>query len=673
MAIVNAKSLCVSGTYLLDRAKRLALRLVRFNRQSNSEIIDGYLIRATRNGASATAVIIDPPGQLLVFDARLDDRGNAYPAGPRDQFDSRVGLASAPLDYEDVEPKTVAPKFVALGFDPTQQGPLAPWQQAFLWRSYSTAHRDVIRAHALRVFPPPGSSYPYDSADQVPAGSLVYSGVQAYPRSEALPGYWLAESFIEQYAPGYRLLARTNLGYMSFEYQGMQGASASTGSWTLLVLPVVTNVDPDAAHSWGNSALLFLLLNYQAAQAGQQPATVAWSKLWSPDQHSVDFFHNGPWLARPRRSISSPFEAPQNAWSAFWDAWEAGGRVVPAGGSRPNWTDALGVAWFNGRFVVNARLCALNATLSDPGAGWDFEYVDAGGAATVRFEVGLDGDFQVDELTHEVWDSADPTNPGRRRPYDVWVAGHLDEARVHAVNPVATIPLPGGLVEVTWRMEGNRSGIFSLGEGPFMPADLASGRLEFSVTLLDTAGQELPAVVYQVRFEELGAGIQGPTIPVFSSGTSPVLMPPTGSYKLWPLAPMFVPISKYEVAFACYEAWQDFGTGVASPVHLAVFDLRTGRASLRSAIGFSHQPAVQHQFPVHVSCMQRTVFDAAGNIVLEAVLFASVETENAVRVSRDSGRTWTDYLTFPRPRAGAYYLGSPLLASTRGGAAILED
>lgn len=222
-------------------------------------------------------------------------------------------------------------------------------------------------------------------------------------------------------------------------------------------------------------------------------------------------------------------------------------------------------------------------------------------------------------------------------------------------------------------MEGNRAGIFSLGEGPFMPADLASGRLEFSVTLLDAAGQELPAVVYQVRFEEVGAGIQGPTIPVFSSGTSPVLMPPTGSYKLWPLAPMFVPISKYEVAFVCYEAWQDFGTGVASPVHLAVFDLRTGRAGLRSAIGFSHQPTVQHQFPVHISCMQRTVFDAAGNTVLEAVLFATVETENAVRISRDSGRTWSDYLTFPRPRAGAYYLGSPLLASTRGGAAILED
>lgn len=672
MGTVSAKSLCVSGTYLLDRAKSLALRLVRFNRQSKMEVIDAYLIRATRNGASATAVIIDPPGQLLLFDATLDPRGNAYPVGTRDMFDSRVGALNGPFDYEDIEPKTVPAKFVALGFDPNQQGPLAPWPQSFQWRSYSTVHRDVIRGHSLRVYPAPGSSYPYNSADQVPEGSLVYSGVQAYPRSEVQPGYWLAESFIQQYAPGYQLLARTNLGYMSFEYQGMQGASASTGPWTLMVLPVVTNVDPDAAHSWGNSALLFLLLNYQGAAAGELPATVAWSKLWSPDEHSVDFFHNGPWLARPRTSIRSPFEAPQEAWDSFWGDWEVG-HAVPAGGSRPNWIDALGVAWFNGRFVINARLCALNATLSDLGVGWDYEYVDAGGAAAVRFEVGLGGEFGMTELEYEVWDSADAANPGRRRPYDVWVAGHLDESMVHAVNPVATLPFPGGLAEVTWRMEGNRAGIFSLGEGPYMPADLASGRLEFSITGLDTAGQELPPVKYQVRFEDLGAGIQGPTIPVFSSGTDPVLMPPTGSYKLWPLAPMFVPISTFEIAFVCYEAWQDFGTGVASPVHLAVFDLRTGQASLRSAIGFSHQPAVQHQFPVHISCMQRTVFDAAGDAVLEAVLFASVETENAVRISRDSGRTWADYLTFPRPRAGAYYLGSPLLASTRGGSAILED
>lgn len=673
MAIATARALTKSGTYLVDRAKRLARKLLRLGKRSAVETIDGYLLRASAVGDIATGLVIDPPGALVVFQALLDPRGNTYPIGPRDFFDSRTQDANGPFGYEQIEPKNYVVYFYGIGFDPEEEAPDTPWKRASLWRVASPTKRERLRANMLRIVADPAVPFPYDTVDLAPPDTLVFSGVDTFPKSRRVPGYHFFEPGIAELAPGFQLMARTELGYMAFEYQGMQPASASSGDWTLMVIPVVKNFDPSQAVHWGQPGVLFVLLNAALAIEEEKPTPVRWSRLWSPDEHSIDFFHSGPWEARPRNTITSPFADPQQNWDDFWNAWSAGGQPIPAGGTRPNWTDAIGVAWFNGRFVVNLRCCALNATLSDFGVGWDYEYVDAGGSAHLRFEVTLDGSFSVAEQQHEVWDCADATNPGRRRPYDIWVAGQLDEAVVHAVNPAGTFPIPGGLCEVAWCMEADRAGAFGPVFGPYFYADLSSARLEFTVRLLDADGNEQPPATHVVYFEDLGAGIQGPTTTGVGVGADLVLLPPTGSYKLWPMAPLFVAVSQHEIGFAVCERWQDFGPGDLGTVKLAVLDLLTGAASIRSDIGLENAPLPQQERPVHLDCLQRAIYNDEGETVLEAVLFASVDSEQAVRISRDSGRTWSDYLTFPQPLAGAYYLANPLMPGDRVGTAILED
>jgi len=673
MAIATARALTKSGTYLVDRAKRLARKLLRLGKRSAVETIDGYLLRASAVGDIATGLVIDPPGDLVVFQALFDSRGNTYPVGRRDFFDSRAGDTNGPFDRDQIEPRNYITYIYGIGFDPDDESVNAPWRRSTLWRVVSPTKKERLRANALRIVPNPVVSFPYDLVDLAPPDTLVFSGVDTFPKSKRVPGYYFSEAGIAQLAPGFQLMARTELGYMAFEYQGMQPASASNGDWTLMVIPVVKNFDPNQAVHWGQPGVLFVLLNAALAIEEQRDTPVRWSHLWSPDEHSSDFFHAGPWAARPRSTISSPFSDPQQNWDDFWSAWSAGARPIPAGGSRPNWTDAIGIAWFNGRFVVNLRCCALNATLSDFGVGWDYEYVDAGGSAHLRFEITLEGGFSVAELQHEVWDCADPTNPGRRRPYDVWVAGQLDEDVVHAVNPAATFPIPGGLCEVTWCMEADRAGAFGPVFGPYFYADLSSARLEFTVRLLDAEGNEQSPITHAVHFDDLGAGIQGPTTTGLGVGADLVLLPPTGSYKLWPMAPLFVPISRHEIGFVVSERWQDFGPGESAAVKLAVLDLRSGAAVIRSDIGLENAPLPQQERPVHLDCLQRAVYDDEGQVVIEAVLFASVDSAHPVRISRDSGRTWQDYLTFPQPQAGAYYLANPLMPGDRVGTAILED
>ncbi len=672
MGTVIGRSLTASGAYLIERAKRMAQNLLRFKTRSKTMAIDGYLIRATRNGNTAIGVVMDPPGQLILFGSLLDSRGRAYPVGSRDMFDSRTGMMNGPFGYEDITPVNDQTEFVGLGFDPNETNPSSAWNRAFLWRDLIPTNKDLLRTHSLRVAGPEGVGYPYDTYDQVPNGSQVFSGVVTRPKVRASVGYWWAEAAIEDHAPGYQLMCRTDLGYMTFQYQGMQPCSAYAGDgWTLMAIPVVKNLDPGEAVHWGHSGILFALLNYEKS-VEDGVSTVFWSRLWLPDEHSVDFFHNGPWVAEPSSPIGSPFTNPQESWSTFWENWSSGSKPLPAGGSRPNWTDAMSMCWFNGRFVVNVRLCALNAALSDFGLGWDYSYIDAGGSAHMRFEIDLDGGFEAQEVQHEVWDCV-ADYPDRKRPYDVWVAGILDEDVVYGVNPLATFPMPNGLVEVRWRMEAERVGLYNLGNGPFFAADLSSGRLEFTITKLDAEGNEIAPVVREVFFEELGAGIQGPTTGLFSIGEMHIMFPPTSSYKLWSMNPMFVALSDHEIGFVCYEQWQDFSPDLPSAVKLGVLNTETGVAEVRSELGFMHDPKLQYERQIHLNCMQRTIYDEEGEVIVEGVLFVSGEPITAVLISRDSGRTWQEYLTFPQPLAGAYYLANPLMPPNRAGSAVMKE
>lgn len=664
MKLVTARSLTFSGTWLTKRAKDLARKLLRFNIRQKVEIVQGYLVQAKITPTGAIGLVVDPPGTIVVVDAALDPRGDAYGVGQRDYFDSRTGLVNGPFGYDDLVPTKTKPLLFGFGFDPNDTSPLNPWGQASLWRWGATTHHDLLRAHELRFTPPPGSSYPYEVADQVPDGTVVYSGFRALPADPRQPSYFFALPAIEGAAPNYRFMCPTNLGYMAFEYQGMAPVSAGNGRLTLVVVPVVRNVNPDQAVSWGESAVLFQLVSSENASAPE----IVWQRLWSLADHPVDFFAPGPWEAEPEREIASPYSAPQASWDAFWDAWNVS-KPIPAGGTRPNWTDAISAAWYNDRFVVQLRCCALNATLSPFGIGWDYDYIDAGGSSLMRFEITPAGGFTAEMVQYEVWDTAIPGEPGRVRPYDRWVAGELDTATVHCVNPLATVPIPGGIAEVRWCMEADRAGwFFTSGRGPYFPPDMASGRLEFVLRRRDETNSET-VVTHTVNFASLGAGIQGPIVRPLGALLD-ALYPPTGSYKLWSLTPSFVCVSDNELAFAVHEQWQAF-PAPPTAVKLAVLNLQTGAVAIRGDTGLVDESRVQHDLPVHLDCIQRTRFNADGSVAIEGVLLASVGTNLPVRISRDSGRTWQDYLTSPRPQGGAYYIGNPLMIGMRPGAAIV--
>lgn len=665
MVNVVGKSLSVSGTYLVKRAKDLARKLLRFNRNSKIEVIDGYLVVAKRSPAGAVGTVIDPPGALMVFDAISDDRGTQYSVGQRDYFDSRVGLTNGPYTYTDITPTNPTNYLLGLGFDPEDTDPLAPWVLSNRWRGSVVSNRDSLHQNLIRFYPPPGSAYPYEDFDQVPDGAVVFSGSYLHPSSAGRRGYWWAENSVASLAPGYQLMCRTNLGYMSYQYQGMQPTTASDGTITLMVIPIVKNFDPDQSVHWGHSAILFVLLNYAANQSDGTP-TVVWSQVWSPDSHDITFFHNGPWQAEPD-NVSSFFPAPQAAWEQFWLDWGAAGEPHPAGGSQPNWTDAISTCWFDGEYVVNVRCCALNGALTETGLGFDGRYETAGGSALVRFRIPPTGGLDVGQVQYDVWDSPGSVF-GITYPYDVWVEGILDEDVLYGVNPVATLVVGTSLVEVTWRMEGDRQNpIYFLGNGPFIPALFDTGRLEFSVTRLDSAGVRLPPATVDVVFDTLGAGVQGPTTIVL--GTM-VLLPPTSSYKLWPMTPMVVAVSDREVAFVCHAEWGDYANSLTTQVKFGVLDLDTGVAEVRSDMGFIDDPKIGYEYPVHLNCVQETRYDDLGNVTIEGVIFASGRMLPQVRISRDSGRTWQDYLTFPQASGGAYYKGSPLAVGKRPGAAI---
>ncbi len=666
MTIVTGRTLTISGSYLLKRAKDLARKLLRFNQNNKIEVVDGYLIQAKRSPTGATGIVIDPPGALMVFDALLDSRGNKYPAGQRDYFDSRVGLTNGPYGYADITPTEAQTQVVAFGFNPDDTSPLSPWLNAVRWRNSVIANRDTLRQNALRIAPPSGTGYPFDDFDQVPLGTVVFSGTSVYPDSTNRPGYWWGESSIANLAPGYSLMARTTLGYMSFQYQGMQPTTSSHDNVTLMVFPLVKNLDPTQAVHWGHSALLFVLLDYAGNQTEGLP-TIVWSQVWTPDAHDITFFHNGPWQAEPSGNIASFFAAPQDSWERFWGDWETAGRPNPAGGSQPNWTDAISACWFNGRFVVNVRCCALNGALSAPSMGFPDKYEVAGGSAHVRFTVVPTGGLTVEQVQYDIWDSPG-SNFGITYPYDVWVAGHLDINTIYGVNPVATLMMGTSLVEVRWRMEADRQNpLYASGTGPYMPAYFDTGRYEFTITPVDEDGNELTPVVHDVVFDTLGAGVQGPTTRLVDTL---VMLPPTASYKLWSMNPMVVALSDHEIGFVCYEEWDDYFPTRLTPVKLAVLNTTTGVAEVRSDIGFDHDPKVGYEQPVHISCAQETRYNDEGDITIEGVLFASGAMTPLVRISRDSGRTWQDYLTFPQAQTGAYYVGSPLAVGKRPGAAI---
>lgn len=656
---VIVRILSVSALPLKKWAERLGRVVLTTGGGIKNSTINGYLARAVGDTKNVIVTVIDTPGQVIIPEPADPADGTLYAVGDRDKYDSRSGSIDGPYTRVDipVATYTITPEPIGFALD------TPAWLASINWPSHvsSVRYRDRLRAGWLRMTTP-DVYFEYNTTDQAPVDAAVFSAVDVYQRSGSAPSYVFSESAIAAMAPGYQLLCRTDLGYMRYEYQGGAMATATLGTTTLCVIPVVKNFDPAQSVHWGHSGLLFVLMD----SAAEEPTV--WSQLWTPDGHSSTFFHNGEFVA-PTAFTLTGFRAPAtDAWNDFWE-------TNTSGGSRPNWVDGLDVCAFNGRFVVSARVCALNGL---PATGLDDQYM-CGGSALMRFDVAPGGGLTATEISHEVWAFAlAAAGAGWDALYQAWVVGVLDPLVVKLENPVGLIVDRGRLIELRTRIDGDRATPLFLGgsiESPstFPEVYLDTARLVVRVTAVDIAGVEAAPVAHEVIFSTLGVGLTTPTYggsyvpdPAFPALTSPVL-----SYKLWCGGVQAVLVSENELAVVMRTRWDiAYRDGTTYPISLVVIDLTTGAASVRGTIGLSVEPDVQYTRAPHIDCIQQTVFAEDGSVAIEGVLLVSTRENNAVRISRDSGVTWADYITFPRPRTGAYYVGSPLMAGVPHGRAI---
>lgn len=645
-------------------------------------IIDGYIVSTSADKNKSITTVVDVPGSIVVFHrspAGKSGGWGVYMAGTRDSYDSRTGRTDGPYSAADEPATPLKDLFWSFGFDPLS----SIWTDATVSETVGghIYKRDKLLNSRTRVYP--SSAFKLGPPSPTLGATALFSEARVIGHStSSTPGLVFAGEFISDITGGYepaRNVAPDTGGYTGpvyagFEYQGDTPIITYNQRTALVIIPVVDNIETDLAEGvahWGRSGVLFMLYDIPGAisEPGNAPV-LRWSRLWLPDEHSVDFFHNGPWLSYPSPAHNPPFVFPTVAdlWDTWWDAWSTAGRPTPAGGSRPNWTDGISATWHVDRFVVSLRCCALNGVFNRV-EGATQDYWTAGGSAHVRFEVvptAESATLTVAEVDHEIWDAperhplADPDDT----PYAHWVVGVLDTDTLHCSNPLCTFVDRDRLFEVVWRMEGVRHDVLSGGRQVATPS---TGRLEVTVTD-PVAGVE----TYTINFEDLGYGVVGPAIG--SEGGDVYLAPPTVSYKLRALESQFMVISQNELAFLARETWLYSGSAPAEFAQLVVLNLETGVATWRSEVPARMPNDPTHHDPAHMDCVQQAVYNEVGGVAIEGVLIVTGDELTAsAYISRDSGFTWSEYVTDINddvPQRAVYYVGNPIGGGTRSGHAV---
>lgn len=668
------------------RFLRQAVALRASGASGKRSIIEGYIASTTADKNNSITTVLDVPGSIVVFHRSEPSKSGGwavYAVGTRDSFDSRVGITDGPYSASDDPAAPTKDLFWSFGFDPESTA----WEDAAVPPFPTGDHiykREKLLNSRTKVYP--STAFKLGPTNPTLGASAIFSEARVIGHSTAsTPGLVFSREFISSLTGGYEPARNVNPGgtgytgavYAGFEYQGDTPVITYHQRTALVVIPVVDNIETGLAAGvthWGKSGVLFMMYDVPGPITDPENAPVLrWSRLWLPDEHSVDFFHNGPWLSYPSPGHSPPFIFPviEGLWDDWWGDWETAGYPTPAGGSRPNWTDAISVAWHVDRFVVNLRCCALNGVFNRVGGPGEDDYWTAGGSAHVRFEIEPtegSASFTVTEVEHEIWDAperhpyADPADT----PYAEWVVGVLDTDTLHCSNPVCTFVDDNRLFEVVWRMEGDRHDTSPGGRGQV--ALVETGRIEITVT---EPGEDTQ--VHVVNFQDLGYGVVGPAI-TDAPGVE-VLASPTSSYKMRALESQFLVLSRNELAFLARESWFFAFSAPAEPAHLIVLNLETGVATWRSETPARMPNDLTHTEPAHMDVVQQAVINAEGDTVLEAVLIVTGDEVTAsAYISRDSGFTWSEYVTDINddiPQRAVYYIGNPLGGGTRSGHAVL--
>lgn len=645
----------VTGAWLYKRAKALAARLAKRRGWGDAEVVDGFLVKATNATGLASAVVYDPPGLIVMGYKGL------LRAGARDNYNSKVGTTDGPYDADGEGTFQRGSRFFPIGdINPTTFTASAPFNSD----EFYVTKKDVLRSHGLRRHPLNTDQYP------IRTGGAIYSGVFNLGNNQSgTPGFYWTNAAVLEGTGGYGLARIADMEYLTYQYQGDAPASASNDKLTLVVIPVVKNFDTTLVEGcvhWGHSGVWFVLIETpepltESTPTDQLPKVVA-STLWTPDQHTSSFFHNGPWQARPDfpnfdNIPPGPLRPPT---VQAWDDWWEQPRPTPAGGSRPNWTDAISVVWFNGRFVVNLKVNALNGVLTP---GTPPAYKTAGGSACLRFDVAVDGTVSPTEGSYDIWSSpAVYGGDAAGSPYAQWVVGALDVTTVRCQNPAVTTVVGSRLVEVFWVADADRTDVVATGGVARFLLIRPTAGFRVRVTSVAPDGTEPPATEWFVSFADVGAGLLGPAFADFEGSTRINLNPPTRSYKTRSMDPWFAPISDRELAWLAYEQWDRLNQ--TDTLVLCVLNLDTGAVEVRSPLAADTVTAISNMTPCHLDCVQRAVYDEDDQIALQAVLIATPTEPAKSRISRDSGVTWEDYIAniaaVGSDMRYAYYVGNTL-------------
>lgn len=658
MKLPTAKTTTVTGAWLVKRAKELARRLLKTGMFSQKEVIDGYIVKATRTGKIGSGIVIDSPASVLIS---LDDIRTWRAVGTRDNYNSNLNMPDGPYDSEDMTRQTIVFWIRYYGFDP--DAPDTPTEPNAYRRSsplpnmgYMASKKDIMRLSFLSRYPIESNQIP------IPTGATIFSGVHTHgANSRGTPGFVWTDAYMRTLTGGYGVVRVANMFPLDFQYQGDAPISSAKNRIHLFSIPVVqasTTERSEAVTDWGRNAVQLML--YEAIGTGLLPANLLWSRLWSPDEHSIDFFHNGPWYSQPNLPNYDSFVVltdEMQAWKDWWAAWRGDYPItfppLPAGGSRPNWTDCMTSVWFNGRFIVLLRVVALAGAYTPRPELVLGDYLVAPGVACMRFDIQPDGTTIDTEVAYEVWDSAEQYGSSTTNtPFSQWVAGNLDEEVIKCRTPTAVMATDNWLVEVYWCMEADRTEPSSDGF-PMSPLNYVyraftdTARLEFRVTKIDDEGNELPTEIYDVFFSDLGCGIEGlQGVRSPYDTTHDYLAMPTIE-KTRACDPQFKIVSSHEIGFLARTGWrfQDQTTFEQSILQYVVFDVDTGLATVRGSTGIGARWTRSHMICPHLDCVQQTIYNADGGIVQEGVLLAASQFFPTVRISRDSGATWADYIT----------------------------
>ncbi|CAN7524080.1 hypothetical protein LJR071_003563 [Pseudomonas sp. LjRoot71] len=673
MNLVSAKVLTVTGAYLRRRVAQMAERLHRLGMRTAHEVIDGYLLRATRSGKYATGLVIDPPGLLHALHPGGDERGDLYSLDPRDYFNSKVAADAIERGFDDVEPTQARYQYYPIGFAPDPNPP--PGQNADPVQRSVRLRRAVVRTSErycfcrLSVFTNPSIGEP--AFDLVPAStpgdprvnrsyatlSVLNSTNVSNAAGEGPPssfrGYALSNASIDELAAGYTLIRESLHGYTSFEYPLCPPAALFIGSLMVAAIPVARQAGVGVA-DWGDAAVL--LVGLDANPLEQAGSIVRWVYLWTPAEHPKQAIHPGPWVYKPDWRPTLNF----SQWEEVWDG-------DPENvGSRPNWIDGLSGAVDGEEAVFRFRVVTLagvpQVVVRDGITSKRNPTVPV--EAIVELRIDQDGNVEAQYPAYEVFSGPDAFSAGGLdlTPYQAFVEGELPEDSVKVVWPCATLSSDAGLVRVDAEFSAPRDDTQTVAmptwNGLMRDPDTSTFGLRVRAGDTDTF----------IPFEDAGAGLTAPSITI---NDVRYLFSACQSYKLWTLDSMVAMVSDTEVAVLVFEQWEQFSSA-GTETRVLVVDVATGAYRLLPRVGYLHTETLAFVRAPVLSVIQREVKDDSGEIVQHGVYLIAGPDSAAVRITRDSGETWDDYLTFPRPAGGAYFLGNQLMLSMSPGHLIMQ-